>query len=332
MIRTDLHTGQGLGNQLWVYAACRGIAENLSLPYSIGGIENFKGSNFLGIDLGVCDAESTGTRQASLRNYTIFRERLFYDPELKYFASDYDSRVKSLDQYSYLEGLFQSESYFYGRQSKLGDWIRLSEELKENSFQYADTCVINIRGGEYKRHKSLILPLSYWTRAIENIKSATGVDKFLIVTDDRAYARALFPDFRVLEGGIAECYSALYGAKCLIVSNSSFSYFPIKTRFDRPYVIAPYLWSRFSNRFARWASPANLYNDWNWQTEDGSLHSHDECIEIVEKTRNFYSNCYNVSVPLDAVRVSAGFRHIPNWIKKPIKLILSLFFPKLIGR
>ncbi len=331
MISTDFLAGQGLGNQLWVYAACRGIATNLQLPYMIGGLEHFKGKNFLEIDAGSSDVQVAHNKTASDSSNKKLQERLFYDPCLKYFASDYDSRVERLGANTHLEGLFQSEKYFYGRESELGQWIRLSEEMNEKSLQYAGICVVNIRGGEYKRHKNLILPKSYWASAIKNIRQSKGFDKFLIVTDDRAYARKLLPDYPILEGGIAECFAALYGAGCLIVSNSSFSYFPIKMRLDKPHVIAPYLWSRPSNFLLRWAAPANFYKDWHWQDVEGNIHSYEDCKTLVDRTMETYSMHYSVSIPPEYIKQKALINIMPKRMKRSLKRILSKLFPLHIG-
>lgn len=331
MISTDFLSGQGLGNQLWVYAACRGIADHLGMPFSIGGRAQFKGAGFLEIDWGHEDGAPLPGVAAMDGDSRTFRERLYYDPDLDYFASDYDARVEHLGPGTRLEGLFQSEEYFYGKDSMLRQWLRLSDEMLEKAEKYRNFCVLNIRGGEYKRHRNLILPQSYWVNGIRNIRKQIGIDQFLIVTDDRAYAKALFPDMPVLEGDVADCYAALHGARCHVVSNSSFSYFPIKTRADSPYVIAPYLWSRFANSYQRWAAPANLYKNWHWQDGDGFLHSCDECIEFRDRTREFYFNQYNINIPQTALRSGGALRKIPKWMKRPAKLILSKFFPKLIG-
>lgn len=331
MIRTDFLAGQGLGNQLWVYAACRGIASNLQIPFKIGGLEYFKGKGFLELDTESEDILDFDNQKLLKSDFRIFRERQFFDADLKYFASDYDSRVEHLSCNTYLAGLFQSESYLYGRKAELGHWIRLSDEMKNKSAQFADFCVINIRGGEYKRHKNLILPKSYWELAMKNVRDRTGMDRFLMVTDDRAYAKALFPNLPVLEGGIAECYAALYGASCLVVSNSSFSYFPIKTRVDKPYVIAPYLWSRPNNPFLRWAAPANLYKDWEWQDQAGSLHSYDECMPLREKTLETYLEEYSISVSATSLKPNGLLGKIPSGFKKTIKRILSKGFPTRFG-
>ena len=246
MIKTNFLNGQGLGNQLWAYAAVRGIAKKLGMPYSVGEKKYFKGDTFLEISL-------SDSSDKDFDPFYIFKEQQFFDQELQYFATDYDTRVEKLQENTLIQGYFQSEKYLYEFNESLSDWIPLSDAMKEYSQQFSETCILNIRGGEYKRHKSLILPKSYWEDGMLNVQKKTSLDKFLIVTDDPSYAKALFPNMSILNGGVAECYAALYGANSLIVSNSSFSYFPIKTRKDFPLVIAPYQWSRFGNiKLEKW--------------------------------------------------------------------------------
>ena len=52
MIVTELYDGQGLGNQLWCYAALRCAAKELGLDFGVMTTEKFKGREFLSIDFG----------------------------------------------------------------------------------------------------------------------------------------------------------------------------------------------------------------------------------------------------------------------------------------
>jgi len=325
MIKTNFLDGQGLGNQLWVYATVRSLAKKLGMPYSIEGINSFKGDSFLEISL------SDSIDKDFDRSY-IFKEQQFFDQELQYFATDYDARVEKLQENTWIEGHFQSEKYLYEFNDSLSDWIPLSDAMKEYSQQFSETCILNIRGGEYKRHKNLILPKSYWEDGMLNIQKKTSLDKFLIVTDDPSYAKALFPNIPILNGSVAECYAALYGANSLVVSNSSFSYFPIKTRKDSPFVIAPYQWSRFGNKYNRWAAPANLYKDWSWQDINGNIVNDEECEFNCMQTLNYYESEYNVCTKSSVVGLKNKFKYVPVQLKRPIKLILSMLLPKHFGK
>lgn len=330
MITTELYDGQGLGNQLWVYAACRSIAEKLQLPYRILSPDKFKGSSFLDIDFGPEDMPQTDT-ETTKSALSTFYEQLFYDEELDHFSSHFDSAVLRLKPFTKIHGLFQSEDYFFGDLTLPKKYIKVKAIHLEKELVPDDCCVINLRGGEYKRHKNLILPKSYWHNAMRNMRNLFGIDKFTVVTDDPRYANALFPELPVLKGGITECYVALYQARYLILSNSSFSYFPVKTGIDKLFVIAPVHWARFGNKYSRWASPANLYQSWMWQDVNGLLHSYTDCLPEQLSTKAHYHDNYYVSTQPSAV-MNPGIRgYLPAWLKKPIKKGLSFLLPKHIG-
>jgi hypothetical protein len=167
--------------------------------------------------------------------------------------------------------------------------------------------------------------------AVSIVRAKVGAEQFLVVTDDPAYARAFLPEFPVLQGGVEECYAALMGAKSLIVSNSSFSYFPIKTRKDRPFVIAPEHWGRFGDSRKRWAMPSNVYEDWNYLSSDGRLLSSFECFESAALDADYYQREFNIRIPSTMKLGSNISSFLPISIKRPLKRALSYFFPKSIG-
>ncbi len=333
MIITELYEGQGLGNQLWVYCACRSIAEQLNVPFSIFGTEKFKGAEFLDIEFGeiassVCSSMDTVRVDSGVN---LFHERMFFDPDLDYVATGFDKSVLDIRGNVRLEGLFQSEEYFFGDLNRPRTYLKVKREFIERTPIVEDVCILNIRGGEYKRHKGLILPETYWRNAMRNMTVATGIDNFLIVTDDPAYARAFLPKISILKGGIAECYLTIYNAKHLILSNSSFAYFPTKTGIAKSCVIAPMHWARFGNKYSRWASPANLYTSWMWQDVNGALHSYEDCLQDLANTQAHYRDQYYLSTSPSAV-IKRGFRgYFPAWVRKPAKKVLALFFSKHIG-
>ena len=323
MIVTELHKGQGLGNQLWCYCVCRSIADELDVPYKILGSGNFKAKDFLDIDFG--DASSIDEK------YTIFHEQRFYDKQLDYVASSFDDRVLSLDQGTQIEGLFQSEKYFFDNIDRLKEYIKIQEEYKNLITIPNDVCILNIRGGEYKRYKRFNLPKSYWVNAMNSMKHKYGIKKFMVVTDDHDYAKALFPDIKIVKSGISESYIALHNTSFLIVSNSTFSYFPIKTKGEKPVVIAPKYFARFNDKLDKWASPANIYKDWLWLDRDGKLYTYDVCIEEVEELDFMYKNEYYILTNQEAINKKNLIYYIPTSVKKKLKLILSKVFPRNFG-
>jgi hypothetical protein len=331
LLFTKLYEGQGLGNQLWVYAAARSIASRLSMPFFLLGLDQFKGTDFLNVEQNIDISSDDAHELINQSSISNFNELSYYDPQLKYFSSSYDDRVLKISGVTQLDGLFQSEKYFYGDLTKLGNYFNVQKSILERNKVPSDLGVINLRGGEYKRHKSLILPASYWDKAIRNLQNRTGVKSFLVVTDDVAYARSLFPKYEILQGGIGDCYATLCNAQHLILSNSSFSYFPVKTGGNAKVVIAPRYWSRFANEHKRWASIANCYQDWLWQDVDGNLSSYEECLPEVENTIRFYESTYSIRTIKSEVLKKPIRSYVPQKIRSLTKRYLGLIFPTRIG-
>ena len=196
----------------------------------IKDFEEFKEQNFLNLDY----ENNTNTivrssKELDIDAFKVFNERVYYDHELRYVVSSFDERVLSITKNTILEGIFQSEKYFFGNLDKLKRYIQLESSIKKITKIDPYICILNIRGGEYKRHKNFILQKQYWENAMANFKNRWNINDFLIVTDDYNYSRSLFPKLEVIYGDISRCYGAIYNCKNIIVSNSSFSYFPCKT-------------------------------------------------------------------------------------------------------
>ena len=169
MIYLEFLEGQGLGNQLWNYVALRSISRKLGFGYEIISPENFKGKNFLDIKYSEKYKEDVSSIYSNEKSYEyIFREKLYYDKVLQTFASDFDSEILKIKSNTLIKGLFQSEKYFFN--NDINKFIKLKKSNKKNLKTSKNVCLLNIRGGEYKRFKNLILPKSYWLNAIKNMR------------------------------------------------------------------------------------------------------------------------------------------------------------------
>lgn len=329
MINIAFKNGQGLGNQLWMFAVAKSISEELGVKLNIYEFSKFKGKSFLILD-------NENNHEYGIQEYNhpkkieTFHERIFYDHDLKYSSSDFDERVLKINKPTLLEGIFQSENYFFGDLAKLKRYIKLKKSFKKNNEIDKDICLLNIRGGEYKRHKNFILPLNYWLNAMENYRKRFKIKKFKIVTDDYRYAKKIFPELEIIHGDIGKCYASLYNAKNVIVSNSSFSYFPCKTGIKKK-VIAPVYWARPNNKLNRWASPCNLYKNWLWQDTKSSLMTYQECLKITEESREYYKEEFTILINRKNVPKNKILYLIPNKLKIVIKKILGYFLPRHFG-
>jgi len=324
MIYIKFEKGQGLGNQLWNYAVLRSIANFRSIDYKVLNIENFKGKKFLDID------ETNNPNIKTIEEDLEFAyEELFYDKKLETISSDYDRSIIDIKDNSLLKGIFQSEEYLIPNKNIINDFIKIKPNL---NFQmdWDKICILNLRGGEYKRHKNLILPKSYWTNAINNIKKINSNLIFKIVTDDEKYAEKFLPEVEILRGNIEADFYNIYNAKYIIVSNSSFSYFPINLGSTPKIVIAPLYWSRFGNKYNRWSSPSNFYKDWLWQDDSGKILSHKKVLKTLIDTRSEFKK-YNIRFKYDFLETKNKNSYVLIKIKKFFKYLLSILFPLKYG-
>ena len=106
MIATIFEDGQGLGNQLWVYCVCRSLAEKLDTDFVVFDPEKFKGSHFLNID--ILNPLSSEILNGHFENecWSVLNEATFWDQDLKYFSSAFDSRVLDISGDTLIRGFF----------------------------------------------------------------------------------------------------------------------------------------------------------------------------------------------------------------------------------
>ena len=324
MIFIKFEKGQGLGNQLWNYVTLRSIAQYKSYDYSVIDFHNFKGITFLEIEKSNKNFNKFDFVEEKTNNYN---EIIYYDKELRNFSCDYDEAILEISDNTILNGLFQSEKYILPTKKLINDFIKTKKNKIFINEDWDKLCILNIRGGEYKRHKNLILPKSYWTNAIKNMRKLYPKLIYKIVTDDYRYAKKLLPDIDIIKGDISSDFNLLKKAKYLIISNSSFSYFPIRMGNDPDIVIAPFCWSRFGNKYNRWSSPANCYENFKWQDYKGNIVSEKELYFSLSETRKEFEK-YNVRT--NKINLKYNWRKkifLPKIIKKIIKCLLSFLFP-----
>lgn len=329
MILIEFHEGQGLGNQLWLYATGKATADFLKCDLIIENPKLFKGIKFLTLEY-----NSTVFIDKKFKaSFVIYNEPFFYDEALKAFITFYDQKILTVKSHTILRGIFQSENYLMSHRNNICNIIKLKKNIHSpETLRLFDsrTCVINLRGGEYKKFKTLILPFDYWKNAINYMKMNNDVNKFIVVTDDKYYAKALFPDLEIISGNIELCFQYLIFARNVIVSNSSFSYFPLSMNKNKPFVIAPVFWSRFNNSLKLWIAPCNLYKKWHWMDAQGSLFKYSHFKKTACRTWSYY--CKNFPLQNEWNFVDANIFN--TWkiiIKRSIKKRISFLLPTLIG-
>ena len=323
MILLSFKKGQGLGNQLWNYVVLRSVAEYNNYKFKLINHELFLGKEFLVIE------KNNTNEEFDKNSINYYKEKLIYDTDLKCFIHRFDQEIINISDNTMIEGNLQSEEYLKPSIEIINKYINLKDKTN-NLSNVNNTCLLNIRGGEYKLHKNLILPKSYWLNAMKNMRHFNNKIEFKIITDDVKYASKLLPNIEILKGGVKQDFMNLYFCKYAILSNSSFGYFPIKLGQPPNFVIAPYQWSRFGNNYNRWVSPANYYSDWFWQDKNGQIKESSDIEESINISTKTYSR-YNLLTNEHFFKKKSLKDFIPINIKKFLKKFLSNLFPLHIG-
>jgi len=111
-------------------------------------------------------------------------------------------------------------------------------------------------------------------------------------------AKRLLPELQenVYHFDVGRDYATIKNAKWLILSNSSFAYFPALTNEVANLIIAPKYWARHNVSDGYWATGCNLYRGFVYMDRQGNLQSYDECkreFELYKKQNPELYKLYN---------------------------------------
>jgi hypothetical protein len=277
MISTIFYKGMGTGNQLANYVTVRCLALDKGFKFGVMYPENFKGASFLKLDMGLpviggeipVEGQPPITLPEGLKWY--YREQ-FID------NGDYDPELKNVKDNTLIHGLLQGVKYFEHRRDMVQEWLKVPPPLMLDR----NTCVINIRGGEYRYVPSFILPKSYWENGIKHMKSINPNMKFEVHTDDYEYARSLFPDY-VIVSDIGLNWRSLNYARYLLLSNSSFAILPVYLSNEARVVIAPKYFGRHNVSKGEWLLSQNIVDGFIYMDRDGKLFDSKTCKKELEE-------------------------------------------------
>ena len=290
MITSDF-TGN-FGNHIFQYAALRSIAEKKGYDWGFTKYiygDYFGGQpqmDFLDLDYGKQPVDGI------IHQYDETIVRIRHIDEVA--IHQYDS-FENLQDNSKLFGCWQSEQYF--EKEKVKEWFKIKNiENYINLRTDEETCVINVRGGvEYRSCPStLLLPLSYWNNAVAQMRNINPQMKFIVITDDVPYAQSLFPNFPCYHTGINTDYFVINQANYLIISNSSFAWFPAYLNERAQMIIAPKYWARYNVSDGYWASSNIFTKGWMYINREGRIQSYDEVFKELRNSR--YAEFYNLGI------------------------------------
>lgn len=298
MIITEFYNGQGLGNQLWNYFVLRVIAKKLNYNFGVMSKHKFKGREFMNIDYGMDVIGGYGPEGGSplalpdtITNY--YKEKLIRHPksDLDISCADYD--LFKIPDNTKIDGNMQSIKYIDEYRDDIIKEIKIPVDKNIKEYSENNICIIHIRGGDYK-FTSAILFKNYYDNCMKHMLKINKDVQFLIVTDDFNMVKQMYPDIKIVGGAVFGYsdinkaihhiggpiwmdYSILNNAKNVIMSASSFGWWPVWTNTNNPIVIAPKYWAAHKLNDGYWSCGESLINGWSWIDNNGRLFTYDEC-------------------------------------------------------
>ncbi len=292
MVGTEFLKGQGLGNQLFCYVTARAIAEENGYEFATAGQERLAvnvhsnaGMYFMDMDLGhaVTDLEKKDFSVYEEAEVRLYMGNSKHDIEHGCYVAGADEKMCHVADNTLLYGNMQDESYFYHEREKLKDWLKVKPEYESYEYSRENLCIINMRGGEYADSPELCLRKKYWLDGIRRMKEIRTDMEFMIVTDDVAEAQKTLPGIPAYHFSIDKDYVTLKNAYYLLLSNSSFAFFPAYTSETVKFVIAPKYWARHNMSDGYWASEQNIYERFHYMDRRGRLFTAEECRSELER-------------------------------------------------
>lgn len=282
-----MNSGEGLGNQLARYITTRVIATDHGYEFGVLNPNKFKGADFLDIDFGQKVVGGSGPEGGPPYSLPDTIMHYYREQELRHPISNadiriYDKHLVNLPDNTKVDGIMQDEQYIKHRKNDIREWLKVKKEY--DCFDYSDPniCVINFRGGEFSRHAELFLTKKYWADAVNNMLAINKNFRFVVITDDVPIAKTFFPEYEVLHFNIGKDYSIIKNAHYLILSNSSFAWFPAWLNENLKYCIAPKYFCRHNISDGYWCLGYNITKGWYYQDREGKLFEYEDCIKEFE--------------------------------------------------
>lgn len=318
MIVTQLYKGSGLGNQIWNLVVSKILARRHGYMWGVMKTTPFKARKFMpdfdyGEEVIGGHTPKEGQPPESLPDGIVhyIRERNDPLPQCGHSGIFFDPGLwNNLPDNSKIDGLFQCLSYLDGFKDDITEWLKINIDIQDYSDD--DICVIHFRGGEYLTTASWLEP-DFYENARDRMLEYNPNMKFVVVTDDPPNANKFIPwadvvgattlkeqedieqgtgFFKYKGGNIGVDYSILHNAKNVIMSASTFSFWPVWTSNVTPKVIAPKYWFDHKTSNGWWRGDDIIVPEWDYIDRDGKEFSSSECEKeyTLYRLRNSYYN------------------------------------------
>lgn len=290
MIGTEFLKGQGLGNQLFCYISARCIAKDLGFEFGTAGQEQLainihskKGMYFMDMDLGEIVQDISAFHIYREKEERVFLNNSVHDMVHGCYVAGMDSDIYEIQDQTLIYGNLQAERYFLNHKQDIKKWLKVKDEYDSHEYTRENLCIINMRGGEYAGDSALFLRRKYWLNAMKNMRLERPDMEFMIVTDDIEAAKKVLPEVPAYHWELAKDYTTIKNACYLILSNSTFAFFPAFTSDTVQKIIAPKYWARHNVSDGYWSAEQNIYEGFTYQDKKGRLFTAEECRLELEK-------------------------------------------------
>lgn len=289
MLGTELLKGQGLGNQLFCYITTRCIAMDNQLPFSIMGSETVAnnihsdcGMYFMDLDYGVPSCKEDYDQIYNEKEDRIYMGNSRHDLTHGCYVTGVDEKLLHPADRTLLYGNMQAERYYIKHKEEIRQWLKVKEKYDCMEYSRDNLCILHLRCSDYLDCPELYLRKKYWKDGIRNMKKINPDMEFIIITNDVKEAGKILPGIPAYNFDLAKDYSIIKNAHYLLLSNSSFAYFPAFTSTTVKYILAPKYWARHNVSDGYWASEQNIYEGWHYQDRHGRVFSYEECLKELE--------------------------------------------------
>ena len=204
----------------------------------------------------------------------------------------YDKNIQNIQDNTKIDGYFQDEQYIVHRRDEIKNWLKVKPEYNFTEYSSDDICILNFRGGEFCGLRETFLPQIYWKNAMKHMLEINSNFKFIVITDDVFSAKSFFPNLEVYHFSIGKDYSIINNAKYLILSNSSFAWFPAWTNDNLKFCIAPKYWGKHNVSDGFWNLGYTITSGWNYQNREGILESYEQCLKQSQEYINNHQQFY----------------------------------------
>lgn len=293
MIGTELLKGQGLGNQLFCYITTRCMALDHQLPFSILGQETVAnnihsncGMYFMDLDYGVPASKEDFTETYYEKEDRLYIGNSRHDLAHGCYVTGTDEKLLNPVDGTLYYGNMQDEAYYISHKEEIRQWLKVKEEYDCMEYSRDNLCILHLRCSDYLDCPELYLRKKYWKDGIRNMKKINPDMEFMIITNDVKEASKILPGIPAYNFDLAKDYAIIKNAKYLLLSNSSFAYFPAFTSTTVKYILAPKYWARHNVSDGYWASEQNIYGGWHYQDRHGRVFSAQECKEELQRYKN----------------------------------------------